>query len=139
MILRTSRRAAFTLMEIMLVVVIIAILAGMVIFNQGDFIGFGQEAKVKAEINSIKTFLVMYRAGAGNFPTTAQGLQALSVRPDSEPKPMSWRKVMDAPPKDPWGKEYVYECPGRKHPDGYDIYSSGPDKQPGTSDDIWPD
>jgi len=131
--------AGFTLMEIMLVVMIIALLAAMLITNSADFLGFGQETRVKGDINTTKTLLTMYRARAGNYPSTAQGLKALVSRPDGEPRPVSWSHITDKVPTDPFGSEYVYVCPGQKNPDSYDLYSAGKDRQPGTQDDIWPD
>ena len=136
----SARNAGFTLMEIMLVVMIIALLAAMLITNSADFLGFGQDTRVKGDINTMKTMLRMYRGGAGNYPSTAQGLKALAVRPEGEPRPVTWRKILtDKMPIDPWGHEYIYVCPGQKNPDGYDLYSAGKDGQPGTQDDVWPD
>ena len=112
-------RAGFTLMEIMLVVAIIALLAGLL-------------------INSLKTNLVMYNMKAGNFPSTEQGIKALVTRPDGEPRPLSWSKIIDEVPNDPWGHPFYYERPGKKHPDSFDIYSAGKDGKPGTEDDVWP-
>jgi general secretion pathway protein G len=137
--LRAPDRAGFTLMEIMLVVMIIAILAGMVIYNQGDLFGWAQQAKAKTEFNTLKSYLVAYRGAAGTYPTTAQGLKALVTRPEGDPQPLAYRKIIDQVPKDPWNSDYIYESPGRKHPDSYDIFSAGPDRKGGTPDDVWPD
>src|SRR5215207_11093016 len=90
-----QRRAGFTLMEIMLVVLIIALLAAMLIVNSADFLGWGQDARVKGDISTMKTMLTMYRGGAGNYPSTSQGLKALVTRPDGEPPPVTWRAVTD--------------------------------------------
>jgi general secretion pathway protein G len=79
--------------------------------------------------------LISYRGNTGNYPTSAEGLQALVTPPD--PKPPTWRKVMDDLEQDPWGYSYAYERPGKRHPDSYDIYSLGPDGKAGTEDDVW--
>jgi general secretion pathway protein G len=127
-------------MEIMLVVTIIALLAGLAIFKMGGVVGVGQAAAAKADLQSFRTALIAYRAMAGTYPSTAQGLDSLVKRPEGEPRPLMWRKVYDGEIKnDPWGHPYVYACPGTKHPDSYDIYSLGEDGKPGTDDDIWPD
>lgn len=132
--------AAFTLMEIMLVVTIIALLAGLAIFKMGGVVGVGETAAARADLQSFRTALVAYRATAGTYPSTAQGLQALVKRPDGEPKPQMWRKVFDGDIKqDPWRHDFVYKCPGDKNPNGYDLYSVGEDGKAGTEDDIWPD
>ena len=130
------RSRGFTLMEIMLVVMIIALLASLAIYNFGDLFGNAQEKKAKADLNAFKIALLTYRGNTGNYPTTAQGLQALVTQP--EEKPPTWRKVMEELEKDPWGNAYAYERPGKKYPDSYDIYAAGKDGQLGTPDDIWP-
>ena len=53
------------------------------------------------------------------------------------PRPARWTQFLDSVPKDPWGKEFVYLNPGRKNPNGYDLYSAGPDRVPDTVDDEW--
>ena len=55
------------------------------------------------------------------LPTTEQGLQALVNMPTSDPKPSKWYQMMEHLPKDPWGHEYVYVCPGKHNPTGYDL------------------
>lgn len=138
--LRRAAAAAFTLMEIMLVVTIIALLAGLAIFKMGGVVGVGETAAARADLQSFRTALIAYRATAGTFPSTAQGLQSLVRRPEGEPKPLMWRKVFDGDIKqDPWRHDFVYKCPGDKNTTSYDLYSVGEDGRPGTEDDIWPD
>jgi general secretion pathway protein G len=138
--LARASAAAFTLMEIMLVVTIIALLAGLAIFKMGGVVGVGETAAARADLQSFRTALIAYKAVAGTFPSTAQGLQALVRRPEGEPKPLMWRKVFDGEVKqDPWRHDFVYKCPGDKNPTSYDLYSVGEDGRPGTEDDIWPD
>lgn len=131
-------RAGFTLMEIMLVVAIIAILAGLLINNQIGVLDTGKETAAKANMQTIRMNLVTYNMSAGNFPSSEQGLKALVTRPEGEPRPLSWKKILDEVPMDPWGHPFVYERPGKKHPESFDIYSTGKDGKPGTEDDIWP-
>lgn len=140
---RISRFAAagFTLLEIMLVVMIIALLAGIAILNMTGTMNEAGYSTAKAHLQQFDVALLSYRAKAGFFPTTAQGLNALISRPSTEPVPRSWMGIMKTLPKDPWGKDYLYEQPGKHNPDAYDIYSSGVDRTPGTGDDIgnWED
>jgi general secretion pathway protein G len=138
--LRRASAAAFTLMEIMLVVTIIALLAGLAIFKMGRVVGVGEMAATRADLQSFRTALIAYKAIAGTYPSTAQGLQALVKRPEGEPKPIMWRSVFEGDIKqDPWRHDFVYKCPGDKNPTSYDLYSVGEDGRPGTDDDIWPD
>lgn len=130
------RSAGFTLLEIMLVVMIIAVLAGSAIYFMGDNLGVAQKTRIDADIKSIKTQLMVYQATNGFTPTTEQGLKALAVKPESSPKPRSWQRLMDSVPLDPYGNEYQYASPGIHNPDGYDIFSAGKDRIPGTPDDF---
>jgi general secretion pathway protein G len=133
-----SSRSAFTLMEIMLVVAIIAVLAGLLIYNQFGALETGSEVAARANMNTLKMNLVTYRMNAGHFPTTEQGLKALTAAPSGGPRPISWKKIIDEVPLDPWGREFLYENPGRKNSDTFDLYSAGRDGKPGTEDDVWP-
>lgn len=117
--------SGFTLIELMLVMVIIGILASMVVVN---YAGYGQKARIKAAQGDIATY------------SNAIDLYELQHN-DQYPKSLRDLTSGDKPivkqyRKDPWGHDYVYVCPGRHHKDSYDLYSSGPDGQPGTADDI---
>jgi len=132
------RQSGFTLLEMILVVSIIAILLGVAINKMGGALDFGKEVAVKGDIQSISTALKMYNAQNGFYPTTEQGLKALAVQPTTEPRPRQWRCAFDdgKVPRDPYGAEYNYVCPGKHNPRGFDIFSSGPDRIPGNADDI---
>jgi len=133
----TSRRSAFTLMEMLLVLGIIAILAGMGTFLMTDVLGDAEEGKARADIQALRGNLIRYRTKGGLFPTTEQGLQALVTMPSSGPMPRSHKKLMEeAALYDPWGNAYQYRRPGQHNPDEFDIFSMGKDGQAGTDDDI---
>ena len=134
--LNTHKSHGFTLLEIMLVVMIIALLAGSAIYLMGGNLGIAQDVRVKADIQAIDMQLKLYQAANGFLPTTEQGLQALVTRPDSDPKPTQWRQLLPKVPLDPWQNPYNYENPGKHNTNSYDIYSSGQDRKPGTDDDI---
>lgn len=123
----------FTLIELMVVVVILGVLAGLIVPR---FMGRTDEArqvKAKVDISAIETGLKLYKLDNGNYPTTEQGLLALIIEPDTEPLPSKWHKNgyldMETVPKDPWGREYYYLSPGL-HKD-FDIFSYGADGAPG--------
>jgi general secretion pathway protein G len=127
----------FTLLEIMLVVTIIALLMAAAIYKMAPAVDVAKKTRVGADIQGIRTMLLSYQGMNGFYPTTEQGLKALVVRPDSEPVPNRWTQMMTDVPTDPYGKEYVYRCPGSKNTSGYDIFSAGPDRIPDTADDDW--
>ena len=135
---RPNRRSAFTLLEIMLVVSIIVILLGVAISQIGNPGGMVKsEVAVKSDIQGITSQLRLYESINGFLPTTEQGLQALVTQPTSEPKPTRWYQLFKKVPKDPYGSNYIYLCPGRKNPTGFDLYSAGPDRKADTADDNW--
>jgi general secretion pathway protein G len=125
------RKDGFTLIEIMLVVIIISVLAAMVVPN---FVGRGEQAKVsaaRADIDgNLATALDLYEIDNGKYPTTEDGLQALITKPAADNGIEKWRgpylKKRQSP-VDPWGREYVYICPGAHNPENYDLSSLGPD------------
>jgi general secretion pathway protein G len=132
------RRNAFTLLEIMIVVTIIAILMGAAIYKLGGNVEYARAQAVSTDIQSIGTQLRLYESMNGFFPTTEQGLQALVAQPESEPRPERWYQLFKELPLDPWHKPYIYRSPGIMNPNGYDIYSAGPNRTDdnGSGDDI---
>ena len=132
------KRGAFTLMEMILVVVILGLLASLVL---PQFIGRGKEAKVavaKAQVDSIKVALSSFELDLDRFPTTSEGLAALMEKPASLAADSNWRPYLDEKkvPTDPWGNEYIYRRPGVENPETYDLFSPGPDGRTDTDDDI---
>ena len=134
-----QKQGGFTLLEIMLVVTIIALLLGTAIYKLTGNVEYARDTRVRADIQGINTQLKLYESMNGFFPTTDQGLQALVVQPDTDPKPTRWYQLYKDVPKDPWQNNYIYICPGIKNPNGYDLYSAGPDRKPGTPDDDYGD
>lgn len=126
---------AFTLIELLLVLVILAVLASVVVPR---FTKRSEQARLtaaKADIASIGLSLDAFEVDCGRYPTTPEGLQALVEQPATV---NNWQGsyLKNGTPKDPWGIPYVYLCPGQHRPDGYDLSSCGPDGQPGGGDDI---
>ncbi len=131
-------RRAFTLVEVILVVVIIAMLAGIVLTRLHGHSEKARIAAAKAQISSIKTALGSFEMDCGRFPTTSEGLIALVVKPSDLTPAAKWQPYMEESkiPSDPWGWEYLYRCPGSENTTGYDLLSPGPDGEEGTEDDI---
>ena len=124
----------FTLIELMIVVIIIAALAGMVV---PQLIGRSDEMRRKialGDIRNIATSLKLYRLDNDAYPTTEQGLKALRHRPSTA---KNWKEpYLENDPNDPWGREYKYRYPGTHNTATFDVWSLGPDGQEGTEDDI---
>jgi len=126
----------FTLIELMVVIVILGILAGLIVPR---IMGRPEEAKqlkAKMQIESLETALKLYKLDSGMYPDTEQGLQALIEQPETGIVPKNWRKQgyleKGRLPKDPWGNEFVYLSPGAH--DDYDIISYGADGVPDGED-----
>jgi general secretion pathway protein G len=131
------REQGFTLLEIMLVVTIIALLMGAAIYKLVGNVEYAKHTRVSADVQGITTQLKLYESMNGFMPTTEQGLRALVTQPESDPKPTRWYQLYKELPKDPWQNEYIYRNPGLKNPNGYDLFSAGPDRKPDTADDDW--
>lgn len=129
------RNAGFTLIEVMVVVVILGILAAIVVPRIMDRPEQARITKARQDIRTLESALNLYRLDNYAYPTTDQGLEALVERPTS-PEPQHWKEggYVDRLPMDPWQRPYQYLSPGSRG--AIDIYSSGPDQQPGTDDDI---
>lgn len=119
----------FTLIEIMVVIVILALLAALV---GPKLIGRSDDAKItdtRVQIKNIETALKLYKLDNGNYPTTEQGLAALVAKPAVGLIPKNYKAegYLESKkiPKDPWGNDYIYLSPG-EHGD-FDIYSFGAD------------
>lgn len=130
---RRPASGGFTLIELLVVMVILAVLAAAVIPRVVGRTEDAKRARAVADIESLGTALDMYHADNGNYPTTEQGLMALREAPTSDPVPKGWNGpyLKKALPRDPWGNEYVYRCPGDHNPDSYDLMSYGADGQAG--------
>lgn len=130
---RSLRRtmAGFTLIEIMVVMVIIAILGALI---GPQILGRVDEARVtkaQQDIRVLSNALDLYRMDNFKYPTTDQGLEAL-VRKPSDPSIRNWKSggYVQKLSKDPWGNDYLYLQPGTRG-GAFDLYSLGADGQPG--------
>jgi general secretion pathway protein G len=126
---KLNNRSGFTLIEIMVVIVILAMLAALV---GPKLMGRTDDAKVtdaRVQIKNIETALKFYKLDNGVYPSTEQGLGALVARPTVGVIPKSYKDggYLESKkiPKDPWGNDYLYVSPG-EHGD-YDLFCYGAD------------
>jgi len=142
--MRRYRREGFTLIEVLLVVMILAMLAAFVVPN---VMRAGDRARIQATQGAIgpagpiATALKMFKLDVGRYPTSDEGLAALVEKPstleDTEAERWGGPYIERADMlKDPWGHEYGYKFPGEVNTESYDLWSNGPDGQEGTDDDI---
>jgi len=128
---RMNSSRGFTLIEVMIVVVILAILAGIIVPR---IMGRPEEArrtKAAVDIKGIEQALNLYKLDNGSYPTTEQGLEALVKKPETKPVPNKWKEggYLAKIPTDPWGRPYQYLSPG-EHGD-FDIFSYAADGETG--------
>ncbi len=128
---------AFTLIELMVVIVILGIIAAFVIPKITKRPEDARVTKAKIEISNIEQALELYYLDNGMYPTTDQGLSALVEKPETGEIPENWKEggylAKGKIPVDPWGTPYVYISPGIYNTD-YDLYSLGKDGEEGGED-----
>lgn len=127
----------FTLIEIMIVLAIMGLIFSFVGVN---LIGRLKESKgqaAKIQIANFQQALQAYYLDSGMYPNTAQGLHALVQKPSAGRVPDKYPQEgylrNKNLPKDPWNRDYRYECEDYQN---YAIISNGPDGEPNTEDDI---
>ncbi|WP_199588752.1 type II secretion system major pseudopilin GspG [Paraburkholderia caribensis] len=125
---QAARERGFTLLELLVVMVIIGLLAGLVAPRYFEQIGKSNTKIARAQIESLGKALDQYRLDVGAYPTTEEGLQALMTKPQDAPH-WSGPYLQKAVPPDPWDRPYQYRSPG-EHGD-YDLYTYGKGGQPG--------
>jgi general secretion pathway protein G len=126
-------RRGFTLLELVVVIIVLGLLAGLV---APQIIGRVSEARsttAKTQIELLSVALDNYRLDNGSYPTTDQGLEALRTKPTRDPVPGNWRGpyLRKAVPVDPWSRPYIYRSPGQVNSTGFDLVSLGRDGKAG--------
>ena len=121
----------FTLLEMLVVLVIIALIVGLVgprLFTRVDY---SRVDTAQTQVRMLRGALETFRLDVGRFPTQEEGLNVLFQRPADERLANRWRGpyIDEPPPPDPWGNPYRYSLPGRDLP--FALYSLGADGQPG--------
>jgi len=120
-----NKSSGFTLLEVMVVVVIIAIMAAAIGPSLLGNIEKASISRAGTDIKSITSMLELYKAENYAYPTTDQGLEALVNSPSGDPAPKNWRQYIKKTPIDPWENPYKYLSPGSNG--DFDLYSLGPD------------
>jgi general secretion pathway protein G len=133
MTIGVRRRSGFTLLELVVVIIVLGLLAGLV---APQIIGRLSEAKsttARTQVELLSVALDGYRLDNGSYPTTDQGLAALREKPARAPVPANWRGpyLRKAVPLDPWGRPYVYKAPGERNAGAFDLESLGRDGKAG--------
>jgi len=126
-------RAAFTLMEMMLVLAIIALLIAIGAVTLGEVDENAKFTTADAQINTIKTAVQMYKTNNRSLPPSLEAL----VKPPANAR-VKKPYIEENGIIDPWGTKYQFRSPG-KNGKSYEIYSFGPDKKDGGDDDVIPD
>src|SRR6266705_2689722 len=121
-------RSGFTLIEILVVIVVIAVLASLVAPNVFQHVAEAKDTAARSQIEMLGAALDAYRLDNGRYPTTEQGLAGLWSEPRADPQPRNWRGpyLRKDVPLDPWRQPYV---------NGFDLLSFGADGKPGGSGD----
>ena len=128
---RSRAEAGFTLVEVMVVVVIIGLLATVVMINVLPSQDRAMREKARADVAVLEQALETYRLENLTFPTSSQGLAALTAPPPGLARPDRYREggYIRRLPKDPWGADYQYAYPGEHG--RFDVYSFGADGRKG--------
>jgi general secretion pathway protein G len=130
---RRLARNAFTLMEMMLVLAIIALLIAVGAVTLTNVQESAEITTAQAQISTIKTAMISYKNHNRSFPGKLEDL----VTPPANAR-IKRRYIEETGIRDPWGELYQLRVPGKKAGEAYEIYSMGPDKKDGTQDDVYP-
>lgn len=129
-----NNSGGFSLIELMIVVVILGLLAGLLVPRIMDRPDEARVTKARMDMQTIESALRFYRLDNGFYPSTEQGLDALVRRPETSPVPRNWRSggylEVSSTPRDPWGNPYIYRAPGDQDRD-FEIISLGADGKEG--------
>jgi general secretion pathway protein G len=130
---RRHRQRAFTLIELVVVIIVLGLLAGLVAPQIFGRVAEAKSVAARTQLELLGVALDSYRLDNGSYPTTEQGLAALRDKPAQAPVPANWRGpyLRKEIPLDPWQRPYIYRSPGERNRTGYDLMTFGRDGKPG--------
>jgi general secretion pathway protein G len=128
---RSRSLIGFTLIELMVVILILAILAALVVPRVIGRTADAKRAKAATDISTLSAALQQFRLDCDRYPTSEEGLEALRQAPSDVQGKWHGPYVQKALPPDPWGNSYIYTYPGKEGKESYDLQSYGADGQPG--------
>lgn len=129
-----QQQKGFSLIELMIVLVILGLIAGIVGPQAMNYLGRGKSQSAKVQIENISAALDMYKLEVGNYPSASEGLKALVAAPGSAKGWNGPYLKKGGVPLDPWNNEYQYKRPG-SNGQPYDLLSYGADNAPGGEGD----
>jgi general secretion pathway protein G len=132
-VLRPRSRRGFTLFELIVVIIVLGLLAGLVAPQIFQRVSEARTTTARTQVELLSVALDNYRLDNGLYPTTEQGLAALREKPVRGPVPANWRGpyLRKAVPLDPWKRPYLYRSLGEAGASGFDLMSFGRDGKPG--------
>jgi len=131
---QNRKRGGFTLMEVLLVLMILVVLASMAVTIFGGTQEQALKDAAKGQLGVFKTAISTFQIHTRKLPTD---LKELTEKPADSKVADRWRgPYLDRDAVDPWDNPYKIAAPGKHNPDSYDVWSTGPDGQDGTADDI---
>jgi general secretion pathway protein G len=142
---RKGTRRAFTLLEVLLVIVILVTLAAVVVPNLTGSQDKAKKGTTQIQIKNIESALDMFKTDVGRYPTTEEGLKALYDKDQLQDEDLvkKWggpylgkEGTDDKDLKDAWGHDFRYTSPGEHNTKSFDLYSDGQDAEEGTEDDV---
>jgi len=134
---RSPGHGGFTLIEILVVIILIAVIGSVVAPNVFRHVASAKITTAEAQLRALEAALDAYRLDVGRYPSTDDGLSALEQRPADPTGSANWRGpyLRQAVPTDPWGARYQYRSPSPEGGIGYDLFSFGADGNPGGEGD----
>jgi general secretion pathway protein G len=126
---KSHKQNGFTLIELMVVLAIIGVLAALIVPNVLSRADDARITAARTDVGNLMQALKLYKLDNQRFPSSEQGLNALKIKPATEPIPGNWKPYLDKLPSDPWGRPYLYLNPGLKGE--VDVLSFGADGQAG--------
>ena len=134
---KTVRRRAFTLLEVLMVIVILGVLAALIVPQFGGTQDRAKKDSAALQIKNVEQQLEVFKTHCGRYPTGEEGLAVLLTKPDSEEFADKWAgPYLKAAAIDPWNNPLQYRSPGQYNTESFDLWSNGKDGAEGSDDDV---